>query len=66
MGIETSTAESASEGPINWQNYNYPPLIRLVHYSTDSLRQPHLGLAKKMHACALLILANQLINGKRI
>ena len=25
-------------GPINWQNYNYPPLIRLVHYSTEHLR----------------------------
>jgi len=33
MGIET--AGSAQEGPINWQNYNYPPLFRIVHYSTD-------------------------------
>ena len=64
LGIESTQASQDSEGPINWQNYNYPPLIRLVHYSTENLRQPHLGVAKKMHACALLILFNQLINCK--
>ena len=65
MGIESTTAsQSGQEGPINWQNYNYPPIIKIVHYSTDQLREPHLGVAKKMHACALLIFANQMINGK--
>jgi hypothetical protein len=67
LGIEDNqtTASNGSgqgpngqEGPINWQNYNYPPLIRLVHYSTDYLRQPHLGLAKKIHACAILVFVN--------
>jgi hypothetical protein len=36
MGIESTTAsQSGQEGPINWQNYNYPPIIKVVHYSTD-------------------------------
>jgi hypothetical protein len=67
MGIEdaqTSTG-SAKEGPINWQNYNYPPIIKVVHFSTDSLRQPFLSIAKKLHACAILVLAIQLINCKQ-
>jgi hypothetical protein len=63
LGIEDTQA-APQEGPINWQNYNYPPLLRIVHYSSDQLRQPHLGIAKKLHACALLILVNQLINCK--
>ena len=63
LGIEsTQASQEGGEGPINWQNYNYPPLIRLVHYSTENLKQPHLGVAKKMHACAILIFINQLIN----
>jgi hypothetical protein len=49
---------SENLGPINWQNYNYPPIIRLVHYSTDSLKPPFQSLAKKLHACAVLIVIN--------
>ena len=49
-------------GPINWRIYNYPPLLRLIHYSTDELRQPFIGLAKRMHICALAIVVLQTIN----
>lgn len=65
IGIEGPSTQQSQEGPINWQNYNYPPLIRLVHYSTEHLKQPFLGLAKKMHACAILVIINQLINRKQ-
>lgn len=61
IGLDSGSGPSQEEsqgGPINWQHYNYPPLIRLMHYSTDQLKQPFLGLAKRMHACALLIVVN--------
>lgn len=24
-----------NNGPINWHNYNYPPIFKIIHYSTD-------------------------------
>lgn len=45
LGIETNDnsqiqGDPSGNGgsPINWHNYNYPPLIRLIHYSTDQLK----------------------------
>ena len=41
FGIDTndnSQFSQENQGPINWRHYNYPPLLRLVHYSTDELR----------------------------
>lgn len=45
LGIENNAGDGTNgtdgtgqEGPINWTNYNYPPLIRVVHYSTDALK----------------------------
>ena len=66
LGIQGSDSSSMNgpkqAGPINWQIYNYPPLIRLIHYSTRELSPPFASLAKKMHVCALLIIANTLFN----
>jgi hypothetical protein len=61
---ETSVSKIDNNGPIQWHNYNYPPLLRLIHYSTDQLRQPYAGLARKMHICALLIVIVSLFNCK--
>ena len=40
LGIETTQASptAPTNSPINWQNYNYPPLLKIVHYSTDMLK----------------------------
>jgi len=43
LGIESTEnshmqSENNGQGPIIWQNYNYPPLIRIIHYSTNHLR----------------------------
>jgi hypothetical protein len=39
LGIETqdNSVNEEQKGPINWRDYNYPPLIRLFHYSTTAL-----------------------------
>eukprot|EP00347_Sterkiella_histriomuscorum_P001124 403373235 len=67
LGIETNdnsqiSSNNNNQSPISWHNYNYPPVLKILHYSTDQLRQPFVGLAKRMHACAILILVNTLIN----
>ena len=60
MGIDQNSTGASSDknsnGPINWRIYNYPPLLRLIHYSTDELSQPYASLAKRMHICALAII----------
>lgn len=40
LGIESTDNstihnDNNSQGPINWHHYNYPPLFRIIHYSTD-------------------------------
>lgn len=38
-----------------WLNYNYPPGLRLFHYSTAELAPPVASLARKMHVTALIV-----------
>jgi hypothetical protein len=49
-------------GPIDWHHYNYPPLLKLIHYSTKELKQPQMSTARKLHAVALIIIVNTWIN----
>ena len=44
-----------SEEDRRWLDYNYPPLIRVFHYSTGGLAPPVEALARKMHLVALII-----------
>ena len=41
LGIEgsdsTGSNRDSNQTPINWHDFNYPPLIRLIHYSTVEL-----------------------------
>ena len=67
IGIESSTgsiSQSSSQSPINWHDFNYPPVMRLYHYSTVELNKPFARLSKMMHACVILILINTLLNCK--
>ena len=41
--------------PILWSEYNYPPLLRLYHYQEEGIREPTLGVIKKMKLAANLI-----------
>ena len=55
-GLKAKTGVgSLSAEDRRWLDYNYPPLLRLFHYSTDELTLPVKQLARKMHLAALLI-----------
>jgi len=45
----TSLAGSG-QGGINWQNYNFPPCINLVHFSLDELQ----GTLRRFVLCQYL------------
>ena len=42
-------------GDERWKNYNYPPCIRLIHYSLVDLQEPMYSLARKLHASAIIV-----------
>ena len=44
-----------SEEDRRWLDYNYPPGLRLFHYSTEDLTPPVAALARKMHVAALIV-----------
>lgn len=50
--------------PIEFHNYNYPPLIRLYHYpkKEQGIKEPAKSLIKKMCLAANLIVVISMIN----
>ena len=47
---------------LEWNNYNYPPLIRLFHYSTDRLQNPIQRVVRVLHYSFLAYLVLCVIN----
>ena len=64
LGIEDTQSKDYPQSPIVWTNYNFPPLLRLAHYSTVELKNPVLRTVKMMHAAAILIIVVQVFNRK--
>ena len=63
-GITDAHAQVGKLNPIEFHNYNYPPLIRLYHYpkNGEGLKEPAKSLVKKMCLAANLIIYIQMIN----
>ena len=57
VGLGDSGNFDYESAPLEWRNYNYPPLLRLTHYSTDKLTPEFKSQVRRMHIAALLILA---------
>jgi hypothetical protein len=75
VGNVVSGAQSAAKGTLNefrgekkgqiiWDDFNYPPFVRLIHYSLDELQDPIRSVVKKMHLVFLLVLVINAINRK--
>lgn len=47
---------------INWVDFNYPPLIRLIHYNTDELPSTLVGVVRGFHLSWILTLITCLLN----
>eukprot|EP00742_Colponemidia_sp_Colp-10_P001085 GILJ01001175.1.p1 GENE.GILJ01001175.1~~GILJ01001175.1.p1 ORF type:complete len:227 (+),score=20.82 GILJ01001175.1:47-727(+) len=41
----------SNEPQIDWENFNYPPKLRIIHYDPKELQQPVKGIVLKMNWC---------------
>lgn len=55
-------AGGAPQEDKKWQNYNYPPLLRLVHYSLDGMLPQWKRIARGLNLTVWLVLAIQIVN----
>ena len=46
---------------IKWEEFNYPPLIKLIHYDLNELNEPHKSLIRKMNISFVLVFVATLI-----
>ena len=58
-GIASMTQEDR-----RWLDYNYPPGLKMFHYSTEDLAPTHASLARKLNLAALVICLIQPISRK--
>ena len=51
-----------SEEDKRWQNYNYPPILKLIHYSTEGLQSPFSLIVKLLNASVFVVIGIQVLN----
>jgi len=69
-GLQTSSSGSSGRNDINWVDFNYPPALRLIHYSAEELPTSLSGLVHCMNlsfvitctACALNLLDTLIVH----
>eukprot|EP00930_Biecheleria_cincta_P043628 TRINITY_DN29945_c0_g1_i1.p2 TRINITY_DN29945_c0_g1~~TRINITY_DN29945_c0_g1_i1.p2 ORF type:complete len:236 (+),score=15.99 TRINITY_DN29945_c0_g1_i1:30-710(+) len=44
-----ASSQSPSHSDINWVDFNYPPVLRLIHFNLEELPSSHVGLARCFH-----------------
>mmetsp|Transcript_33228 Transcript_33228/g.38699 ORF Transcript_33228/g.38699 Transcript_33228/m.38699 type:complete len:220 (+) Transcript_33228:3-662(+) len=63
--MEDSLTNSANSNPnsnIDWNNFNYPPLIKVVHYDLDELQDPQRAICRKLDLSMKITVATLLLN----
>ena len=51
-----------SEEEKKWMVYNYPPLIRIIHYDTSNIVNPILRIVRILHVNVYLVTAIQVLS----
>lgn len=51
-----------SKSKINWNDFNYPPLIKVIHYNPSELMSPHLGVARLLWLSFVMVFVVSWIN----
>ena len=60
--IKSSLKGQSNANAIKWDDFNYPPVLRIIHYSSEELPDPAKGLSKRIHASFLILVLTLLIN----
>ena len=47
---------------IRWENFNYPPLLKIVHYDLSELEPPHKGVVRLLNITFILTFVVSIIN----
>ncbi|KAL4499801.1 hypothetical protein ABPG72_015150 [Tetrahymena utriculariae] len=53
---------ASSKSGIKWTDFNYPPLIKIIHYDRSELQDPHKKIATLLWLGHILILIISIIN----
>jgi len=61
VGSMKSSLKSEPIG-IKWDDFNYPPLLRVIHYSSEELQEPARNISKRIHASFLILVLILFIN----
>lgn len=61
VGLSALTGTQAQEDK-KWQNFNYPPLMRLIHYSLDGMVPEWKRVTRALNLTVWIVLATQLVN----
>mmetsp|Transcript_70819 Transcript_70819/g.196745 ORF Transcript_70819/g.196745 Transcript_70819/m.196745 type:complete len:234 (+) Transcript_70819:50-751(+) len=62
-GVTTpGSRDSLSHGEINWVNFNYPPLLRVIHYDIEELPSSLTGLVRRMNMSFNLTVLSCVLN----
>ena len=61
--FQSARAQIATKNSkIDWEDYTYPPLLKLFHYKLDELREPHRPVVKQLFIIHLLQVLHFLFN----
>ena len=64
-GLKAKTGvASMTQEDRRWLDYNYPPGLKMFHYSTEDLSPTHASVARKLNLASLLICLIQPISRK--
>jgi hypothetical protein len=47
---------------INWQDFNYPPLLKIIHFTPSELPEEHKSIIWMLFATHIIILVESLLN----
>ena|SRR3990167_1411644 len=46
---KTKADMTPTKSKIDWNDFNWPPLIKIAHFSLQELREPHFAIVKKLY-----------------
>lgn len=63
MMSKAKEAVTPNKGPkINWEDFNYPPLIKLIHFDLSEIEETKVTVVRFLWLSHLLIFAYSIIN----
>ena len=62
LGLGAISLSSATEDEKKWHDYNYPPKLRLIHYSLDGLHPTYTRMSRALNINVIVVFIIQILN----